>query len=121
MNRGAKLEAQFNEFDAANSQFWEAWENRCQIAIRQGYTTYGAQSIMEVTRWDWDMTTTRTDEFKINNNFAAFYARKWLVKHPEHPDFFKLRTSYADDSYWGRELRRRQGPPPNGDGQGELF
>ena len=28
------------------------------------------------------------DEFKINNNHTAYYARKWLKQHPEHPKFY---------------------------------
>jgi len=129
MNRGQKIEAAFNKFDAANPAFWKAWCNRCQVAIQKRYSTYGAQKCMEEARWDWKLITVSEDDFKINNNFAAYYARKWLVLHPEHPEFFKLRASYADDGYWGQQLLRRNGklPPDDDDdgfddnGQGDLF
>ena len=40
------------------------------------------------------------EEFKINNNWSSFYARKFMKESPAYEGFFRLRTqtSLGDES-----------------------
>jgi len=41
-------------------------------------------------RWN-HMIKTKADDFKINNNYFAYYARLFLHLHQDHAGFFELR------------------------------
>ena len=84
------LQAEFNEFDAANPHVWEWYCHFADEAIRHGRTKCGSKEIIERIRWHINLTTTDPN-FKICNNHTPYYARKWLALHPEHPEFFVLR------------------------------
>jgi hypothetical protein len=78
----------FATFDAANPRVWEAF---CVVVAeyRQfGATKWSADAALHVVRW-----RARTD---INNDYSAYYARKWLQLNPDARGFFELRASIAD-------------------------
>jgi hypothetical protein len=48
--------------------------------------------LLEVLRWNYYMKTDDPNsDFKINNNYAPYYARLLIEKHPEWSDLFQLR------------------------------
>lgn len=59
-------------------------------ALEAGRDHLGAKMIYERIRW---FTSIETDwaEFKLNNNYHAFYARLWMRDHPQHGEFFRTR------------------------------
>jgi hypothetical protein len=52
--------------------------------------------LMEVLRWDYLMTINSDEEFKLPNEFAAFYSRLMMTQEPELKDMFRIRASIAD-------------------------
>ena len=85
------LQAEFEEFDRQNPRIWELIERFCADVLEAGWTKWAISSIFERIRWEIRIVTRSKDEWKLNNNHRAYYARKWLAKHPEHPDFFETR------------------------------
>jgi len=65
---------------------WVAKTGRRKLAIKTLY---------ERARWEIAMQTT-DPEYKINNNFTAFYARLIMAQEPDLAGIFDLRTSEAD-------------------------
>lgn len=63
---------------------------------RVGHKQYGIKSLFEVVRWHTALNT-GNDDFKINNNYGAFFARLLMHYEPELKGFFRLRSSVADD------------------------
>ena len=54
---------------------------------------YGAKSIGEQIRWHFNIEK-RTDDFKMNNTFTAYYARLLIMRYPrKFKGFFELRRS----------------------------
>ena len=106
------LVAEFEKFDAENPKLWLLFCRFCDQAIAVGRRKLGVSLIIERIRWEVFITTTSDDDFKINNNHRAYYARKWLAAHPEYPGFFET-----------RKVRNSGGSPPgwDDDGQGNLF
>lgn len=63
--------------------------------IAEGRTHYSSDGILHVVRFN---TRAHGDEgaYKVNNNLAADFARRFMREHPAHGQFFHLRRSHAD-------------------------
>ena len=84
-----KLTEAFEKFDAENPRVWYAFRAVTLRMINSGFEHYGAKAIWEYIRFNFAMET--KGEFKLNNNYTAFYARKFEREFPEHKGFFELR------------------------------
>jgi hypothetical protein len=83
----------FKQYDNDNPEIYEAFKKITFQLIYKGRKFYGAKGIIEVIRFD--TITGAKDlldrEFKINNNYAPDYARKFMTAYPQYNDFFRLR------------------------------
>ncbi len=53
---------------------------------------WSIQAVIEVLRWQSIFDTTHPDEdYKLNNNYNAFYARLVMENEPDLEGFFQLR------------------------------
>lgn len=77
-------------FHHANPQVWKAFETLTFKMIRTGRKHYSAGTIIGLVRWHIDMKTT-DEEFKINNDFIAHYARLFMSAYSDHEGFFRIR------------------------------
>lgn len=75
-----KIESAFLEFDRKNPHVWALFCRFAQQMIERGHKTLSAKLIFERMRWEVMMTTT-DPSYKLNNNFTAYYARKWNTLH----------------------------------------
>ena len=89
------LAARFNEYDESNPHVWELFKQFTRDAYKAGHGRFSAQAIIERIRWKTSVET-RGGEFKINNDFAACYARKFHQENPHLDGFFRTRNSSAD-------------------------
>lgn len=89
------LEQRFREFHANNPRVYELFREFTLQAIGAGRKRYGAFAILNRIRWHVEIET-RGDEFRINNNWSPFYARLFMLDHPQHDGFFETRLSKAD-------------------------
>lgn len=51
---------------------------------------FGIGLLAERVRWEVAMTT-EGDEYKVNNNYRAYIARKLVERHPEIGEFIDMR------------------------------
>lgn len=58
-------------------------------AIKKGFKHYSAKGIFEIMRWHRGVSG--NDRFKVNNNYTADYARKFMNQYPEFDGFFRCR------------------------------
>jgi hypothetical protein len=96
--------ADFMAWHRANPQVYELFRKFALDIIRRGYRHYGAAAVMERIRWYLDVETVapeggRREPFKCNNDYRAFYARKFMEEYPEYMGFFRRRESVADTLY----------------------
>ena len=92
------IEAAFWIFHLANPMIYELFCGFTRRAIAKGYTTFSVSMIIERIRWETSVETydpASPGEFKLNNNYRAYYARLWMRDHPEWPNFFRTRTLLA--------------------------
>lgn len=88
--RPPTLEERWQAFDRENPQVWRAFERFTWDAIRAGRERIGAKAIWERMRW-WSSVETTGDEYRLNNSWVSFYARKFRKAYPEHAHVFATR------------------------------
>jgi len=90
---GSRLEAAFEQFDRENPHIYEAFARFTREAVRAGCRKIGAKLIWERIRWHTAVETRRArGEYRLNNNWTAYYARKFMRDHPEHQGLFDTRS-----------------------------
>lgn len=91
--RGATLEEQFEAFHRANPHVYQALRKLAVGMVRRGQRRIGIKMLFEVLRWSYAMTTADdAADFKLNNNYAPFYARLLMDNEPELAGAFETRT-----------------------------
>jgi hypothetical protein len=80
----------FEQYHAKNPQIYRAYTHYAFEAIHSRATSIGSKAICERIRWDAKID--RNDDFKVNNNYTADYARKFEADFPEYTGFFEFRT-----------------------------
>lgn len=98
----------FDEFDDRDPRvraFWSFHQRNPDVygrlkgmALRlrdRGHKHYGVKGLFEVMRWHHALAT--TDEWKLNNNYTAFYARLLMREVPALRGFFVVRHARADE------------------------
>lgn len=91
-----RLEREFRAFHEANPHVFRKLEDLALAAKAAGRGRLGIAALFERLRW-WAKFETTDGEFKLNNNYRAFYARALMDAHPELHRFFEVRASVADD------------------------
>tara|TARA_R100000808_G_scaffold7356_5_gene21723 strand:+ start:2304 stop:2819 length:516 start_codon:yes stop_codon:yes gene_type:complete len=85
----------FEDFDRANPRVWQLFVHFAHEVIEAQADHFGSMAIIQRIRWETSIATSGGD-YKINNNFAPFYARKFHKEFPKHDGFFRTRESVAD-------------------------
>lgn len=62
---------------------------------RTGRHSIGIKTLYERTRWEIALAT-RDPDFKLNNNYTAYYARLLMAREPDLAGMFDVRESEAD-------------------------
>ena len=83
---------EFEEFNAENPQVYEELVALARQLKEFGHSQYSIKGLWEVLRHRRALETTG-NEFKLNNNFTAPYARRIMEQEPDLVDFFGTRIS----------------------------
>lgn len=93
----------FEQFHAENPRVYATLVRLAREWIaRTGRHELGIKTLYERARWEIALATNAPD-FKLNNNFTAFYARLIHVQEPDLRGMFELRVSEADS--WVQTFR----------------
>jgi hypothetical protein len=85
-----RWEREFRVFHAKNPHVYDLVRAFTFDAIKSGRDHYAINDVISRIRWHTQIET-RDDTFKINSNFAPYYARLFMADHPEHRGFFRNR------------------------------
>lgn len=86
----------FEEFHEANPKVYAVLVRLAREWVqRTGSHHLGIKTLYERARWEIAMAT-NDPEFKLNNNYTAYYARLIMAEHPDLAGMFDLRSSEAD-------------------------
>lgn len=87
----------FFKYHNENPEVYQLFKRYAQQMKQSGRRRYSAKAIFERVRWHYDIQTTG-DDFKINNNYTAMYARLMIVEDNNWMSFFQLRKFMPDPS-----------------------
>lgn len=79
----------FEQYDNENPQIWQAFIFYTMETIGKGFSNYSSRGVFEIIRWHSGVTGKGI--FKVNNNFSADYAKKFMKEFPQHDGFFRIR------------------------------
>jgi len=103
--RVGRLEAEWQDYHADHPEVYRLICRYAETAIQAGRKRYALATIWELIRWHYQIEQ-GMEEFALPNNHRAYYARLWLIQHPEHPRFFQtceLRSETGSPTdRWGR-------------------
>jgi hypothetical protein len=90
-----KIELAARIYARDNPHVWALFVRFTFELIRSGRQSYSSKAVFERIRWHVDVTTKSVDEFKINNNYTAIFARWFHAQYPQHVGFFRTRERIA--------------------------
>lgn len=94
----SRLQKAFEKFHAENPHVYALFRKYAIMAKQRGFEHFGAAAVFERLRWHLNFETTG-EEFKLNNNYRAFYARKLMREYPEFEDFFRIRKQRSEECF----------------------
>lgn len=89
-DRSGTMEERFYAFHEANPHVFEALFRLARAARRDGWKVTSINLFFERLRWDWAVRT-KGEDYKLNNNYRAFYARAIMKTDPALNGLFRTR------------------------------
>ena len=96
MDRLEEMRKQVTSYHEKHPEVWEMFEEFAFSMINRGFNNYSVNAIFERIRWEKDAGGDGVTQFKIGNNYRAFYARRFMKKHPQHEGFFRTRKQTSE-------------------------
>jgi hypothetical protein len=88
---------QFEEFHRDNPHVYTILVRLArQWRAQTGRTVLGTKALFERARWELAIETSDAD-YKLNNNYTAYYARLIMLLEDDLDTMFRLRDSEADE------------------------
>ena len=95
--RQDEMREQVKKFHKEHPEVWDLFVRFTFEMIKRGRKHYSANAIFERIRWEKDLGNTSEAAFKLNNNYRAFYARRFMACYPEHGGFFRTRKQISGE------------------------
>ena len=89
------MEHNFRKFDRENPYVYETLRRLAYQAKKAGRKKIGMKMLYERARWEFYINSTER-EYKLNNNYTAFYARKLMDENPELEGMFETRRQKGE-------------------------
>jgi hypothetical protein len=80
----------FQQYDQSNKHIYELYKSIAVKMAQEGRRQIGSKYIFEAMRYDYTFNS-NNDPYKVNNNFAPMYARKFVLEHPQYGNLFKFK------------------------------
>lgn len=87
----------FPAYHYQNPQIYELFKIYTNKALQRGFKNFSAEFVFNIIRWESNISTTDPMNFKLNNNYKAFYSRMYMNEHPQYVGFFRTRKSKFDN------------------------
>ena len=97
MNRRDEMAEQCTAFHRQHPEVWDLFVQFTTEMIDKGFQNYSVNAIFERIRWEKDAGGDGIELFKLNNNYTAFYGRRFMRMYPEHQGFFRTREQTSGD------------------------
>jgi hypothetical protein len=84
----------FTLFDSLNPHIWAKFKEITFRLIERKVPRISSKFVWEIVRYEAYMETDREEwnKYRLNNNFTAYYGRKFVDQYPEHKNKFEFRA-----------------------------
>ena len=96
MSRRDEIAEQCTAFHQQHPEVWDLFVQFTTEMIDKGFSNYSCKAIFERIRWEKDAGGDGIELFKLNNNYTAFYGRRFMRVYPEHEGFFRTREQTSE-------------------------
>jgi hypothetical protein len=83
------------EFHVANPHVYEALVRYARQARAAGVDRIGIELLWNRMRWDWMLETEHAHDYKLNQNYKAWYARRIMELESDLAGIFETRSRRA--------------------------
>jgi hypothetical protein len=90
--RHDEIKTQWWSFHKKHPEIYQLFARYTFELIRAGRSHGAAKLVTERIRWESYVNQSHGNDFKINNNYTALYARLFMHHYPEYEGFFKTRV-----------------------------
>ena len=98
-SRKDQIEYSAEAFNKTYPKVWDLFVTFTQELYVRGFRNYSANAVFERIRWETDQAdVSGKSEFKLNNNYRAYYARWYMEYFPEHDGFFRIRRRTSENT-----------------------
>ena len=97
-SRYEQMRMQCAAFHQQHPEVWEMLKRFSREMQNRGFKHYSINGIFERIRWEKDIGGDGKTQFKLNNNYRAFYARRFMKMYPQYEGFFRLREQVSEDT-----------------------
>ena len=98
--REQEMREQCEAFHKKHPEVWGLFVRFTEELIAAGHKHYSAKGIFERIRWEQDvvhLSFAKKQQFKLNNNYSSFYARRFMKMFPDQDGFFRTRKRKSAD------------------------
>jgi hypothetical protein len=85
------LEQQWRAWHKENPHVYRLFNRFTREAISRGHQRLSAWLIINRVRWETAIVTTGND-FKISNDYIAYYSREFMRLNPQYDGFFVIKA-----------------------------
>jgi hypothetical protein len=97
LTRREQMRQRCEEFHRRHPEVWEMFKGFTQDRIALGFESYSADAIFHRIRWETARPEyKRGEEFKLNDHYTAFYARRFHKAYPHLAGFFRTRKQTSE-------------------------
>ena len=83
----------FEEFHQNNPHVYEIFQRLTLKAVDAGAKKLSAWWVINVARWEMAFSTTDfNSDFKISNDYIAYYSRKFMADFPQYDKLFNTKV-----------------------------
>lgn len=90
-NEMPPTERAFRKFHRENPHVYVTLLNLTEDLHKAGFDRIGMKMLFEVLRWQM-MLKTKSDDFKLNNNYCSYYARLLMHRRKKLRGVFEVRA-----------------------------
>jgi len=90
------IQQRFEMFHKQNPGVYDLIVEIAADLKNRGFKRCGMKFIFERIRWLYALQTKSTDDFKLNNDYTAYYARLVMYRQRALEGFFRLREQRID-------------------------
>ena len=95
--RHEELELSFERFNNENPQLYEVFKKEVFTLMGNGRSRLSSGMILMLIRSDPTIRDSSGDKLRLNQNYSAFFAKKFLSDYPQHSKVFKVQKQPTKD------------------------